>query len=69
MSKLDFFAQSSNLAIGVSRRAGIEPLLRLNTSWNAGLITVAASLAWACTAAGFFCWNIARLSMLKVNAF
>src|SRR5476649_2554734 len=32
----DSFAQSSNLSSLTSRRTGIEPLFRLNSSWNCG---------------------------------
>ena len=35
-SLLEVLAQSSNLSSFMPRRTGIEPLLRLNTSWNSG---------------------------------
>ena len=43
-SAAEVFAHSSNLSSFMPRRTGIEPLLRLNTSWNSGdMIAVAKS--------------------------
>jgi len=43
-SSCDFTAQESNLSMGTSIRAGIDPLARLNVSWNAGdMISLAST--------------------------
>src|SRR3989339_772833 len=64
----DNFAQSSNLAMLMFRRTGIEPLLRLNTSWNSVPMMAAARSAWAFWAAASFSLNMANESTLKVYA-
>ena len=67
-SLLESLAQSSNLSIFMPRRTGMEPLLRLNTSWKAGLMMAAARSPWAFWAAASLSLYIAKESTLKVKA-
>src|SRR5690606_30370871 len=67
-SLLESLAQSSNLSMGMFRRTGMEPLFRLNTSWNGGLMMAAARSAWAFCAPASFSLYIANESTLKVKA-
>ena len=67
-SRFDSLAQSSNLSSLTSRRTGIEPLFRLNSSWNDGDMMAAARSFCAFSLAGFFSWNMANESMLKVKS-
>ncbi len=50
-------------------RTGIEPLFRLNSSWNSGDMIAVARSCWAFSLAAFFSLNSAKESMLKVKAF
>src|SRR5574343_266815 len=61
-------AQSSNLARFMFRRTGIEPLLRLKTSWKSVDMMAAARSFWALMLASFLSLNIANESTLKVKA-
>jgi hypothetical protein len=65
-SLLEVLAQSSNLSIFMFSRTGIEPLLRLNTSWNSVPMIAAARSFCAFTLASFLSLNIANESTLKV---
>src|SRR5574343_845801 len=60
-------AQSSNFFRSMFRRTGMEPLFRLNTSWNWVDMMAAARSFWALTLASFFSLNMANESTLKVN--
>src|SRR3982751_1045998 len=65
-SLFDSLAQSSNLSSLTSRRTGMEPLFRLNSSWNDGDMMALARSFCAFWLAGSFSWNMANESMLKV---
>src|ERR1700760_2584526 len=65
-SRFDSLAQSSNLSSLTSRRTGIEPLFRLNSSWNDGDMMALARSFCAFSLSLFFSWNMANESMLKV---
>jgi hypothetical protein len=65
-SLLESLAQSSNLSIFMFRRTGMEPLFRLNTSWNSVPMMAAARSPWAFCAAASLSLNMANESTLKV---